>query len=40
MLKILGDYAKIMPENFTKKYTRNVFMLDLSQKGGIMPELC
>ena len=33
MLKILTDYAKIMPENFTKIYTINVIMLDLSQKG-------
>ena len=32
MLKILTDYAKIMPENFTKKYAINVIMLDLSQK--------
>ena len=41
MLKILPDYAEIMPENFTKKTnTINVIMLDLSQKGQIMPELC
>ena len=50
MLKILTDYAKIMPENFTKKYAINVIMLDLSQKvsnyakncvsNDIMPELC
>ena len=32
MLKILTDYAKIMPENFTTKYAINVIMLDLSQK--------
>ena len=31
MLKVLTDYAKIMPENFTKKYAINVIMLDLSQ---------
>ena len=31
MLKILTDYAKIMPENFTKKYAINVIVLDLSQ---------
>ena len=51
MLKTLTDYAKIMPENFTKIYTINVIMLDLSQKGSnyarimldhgvTMPELC
>ena len=33
MLKILTDYAKIMPENFTKEYAVNVIVLDLSQKG-------
>ena len=27
------DNAKIMPENFSKNYTRKVIMLDLSQKG-------
>ena len=32
MLKILTDYAKIMPENSTKKYAINVIMLDLSRK--------
>ena len=32
MLKILTDYAKVMPENFTKKDIINVIMLDLSQK--------
>ena len=31
MLKILTDYAKIMPENFTKKYAINVIVLDLSR---------
>ena len=51
MLKFLTDYAKIMPENFTKIYTINVIMLDLSQNGSkyakimpdhvvTMPELC
>ena len=40
MLKILTAYAKIMPENFTKKYTINVIMLDLSQKGSNYAELC
>ena len=42
MLKILTDYAKIMPENFTKEYAINVNVLDLSQKGSnyasIMPD--
>ena len=33
MLKILTDYAKIMPENSTKEYAINVIVLDLSQKG-------
>ena len=33
MLKILTDYAKIMPESFTKEYPINVIVLDLSQKG-------
>ena len=43
MLKILTDYAKIMPENFTKKYAINVIVLDLSQKvsnyARIMPKI-
>ena len=29
----MTDYAKIMPENFSKKYTINVIILNLSQKG-------
>ena len=37
MLKILTDYAKIMPENFTKEYKINVIVLDLSQKGSNYP---
>ena len=32
MLKILTDYAKMIPENFSKSNIRNVIMLDLSQK--------
>ena len=39
MLKVLTDYAKIMPENFTKKYAINVIMLDLSQKGSNYPRI-
>ena len=42
MPKILTNYAKIMPENFTKVYALNVKVLDLSQKGSncarIMPD--
>ena len=30
---ILNDYAKIMQENFSESYIRNVILLDLSQKG-------
>ena len=33
MLKISTDYAKIIPENFSKSYIRKVLMLELSQKG-------
>ena len=33
MLKMLTNYPKIMPENFTKEYAMNVIVLDLSQKG-------
>ena len=32
MLKDLTDYAKIMTENLSKHYTRNVIVLDISQK--------
>ena len=31
--KYCADYAKIMTENFSKKFAINVIMLDLFQKG-------
>ena len=33
MLNISTDYAKIMPENFSKSYMIKVIMLDLGQRG-------
>ena len=37
---ISTDYAKIMPENFSKSYVRKAILLDLSQKGKvIMPDI-